>query len=749
MKIRETTGIVFLCCVMALALFACGKDRAESEAPPAQEEEAELFPKTADEPEDDDGEYWKKSFVFMRDQILTEPSPHFLKHPEGVFWGRQGNSLEKAFALAEELRLSGEKVRIAKGELDEPHAVRLVFAAFREEGEFSYGPDVPVFDPGQDRDLLDSVRSHYWVQIDRDGAWVDLDPSFPEAEIGRAFAVPDKTFDVLPENMIPGVEISLVVDSGVFSGDEAMRPSSETVLEWKGTLETVACGPLSLVVTANFQPPAGTKKTSSRKEEEQERGAAGMWGGLAGSKPAKPDAEAKAEGIMATYSARLSLGEEVLSSGSFSEIVETSGQKSREKILNVRLDFRVTSAGRDILSATRILFDKAGPIDVLPPFQRHAVLVTPNNVPDRVWEEELMRVSDEAFLSEVKTGVEKIRKNLDRKDISQSLLDDSLSLEARLGPALGHVVNMIFASTSDRISQDLGRALGILPYYSTPRIIITSFEGTEDRVDVSLDLRRDFLDGIPYPRQALGMRETFLYGRGVIESILEGKVLELLTGKQALTTAFLMSEAASRDIPIGMFSMLEKNELEEIDLPPRTRQKIEESLEKGDIVVLPVEGIEYDGEIRWGWWRIDPYGGDMVGVLDTGLHQAMISRTILETKGPLDKRMGFVIGAITGAVDTQWMLAAMVLKHGALTDEALEEAKEYMKNIKTYLCPEFGEKKSVTFVSGTVVNIEDCYKKEYSVGLSAGVEIKMGWCQNFAKGFACASTSILNSHLGR
>jgi len=46
-----------------------------------------------------------------------------------------------------------------------------------------------------------------------------------------------------------------------------------------------------------------------------------------------------------------------------------------------------------------------------------------------------------------------------------------------------------------------------------------------EEAHVSIDLRQDTIEAIPYPGQAIGMKETFLYGRGVIESILEGKVM--------------------------------------------------------------------------------------------------------------------------------------------------------------------------------------------------------------------------------
>ena len=51
-------------------------------------------------------------------------------------------------------------------------------------------------------------------------------------------------------------------------------------------------------------------------------------------------------------------------------------------------------------------------------------------------------------------------------------------------------------------------------------------------------------------------------------------------------------------------------------------------------------------------------------------------------------------------------------------------------------------------MSVTTVEIEDCFKHEIEIfKAEAGVVHQQGWCEKFAKGFACASTSILNYYL--
>jgi hypothetical protein len=399
-----------------------------------------------------------------------------------------------------------------------------------------------------------------------------------------------------------------------------------------------------------------------------------------------------------------------------------------------------------VSESERILFERTERKAEAPIFQRHAILIAPNRIPAEVWQSRLKAVSDKDLLADVKSQVEEIKKSLKAKKLTGSILQKSAELEEKLGPELGHLVNMIFASTSDEQTEKEGAALSVSSYYQVPRILICSFSGDQETSEAAFDLRQDRVEAVPLPGQALTMKRTFLYGRGVMESILEGKLLELLTGKPALTTAALMQEAAHRKIPIRTYSSLEKESINKIGAPEIVAEKLFSAVDSRRIVIIPEKSVEWEGRQRWGWWDVDPRTMETVGVLDTGLHQAVLERTILDSKGAVESKMGFVIGAIVGAVDTQWMIAGMILEYGEINKAALLEAKAYMKEIRALMCPGF-EKKVGVSAGVTIIDIEDCWKYEVGVSAEAGIEIKLGWCENFAKGFACASTQILNYYL--
>ena len=66
---------------------------------------------------------------------------------------------------------------------------------------------------------------------------------------------------------------------------------------------------------------------------------------------------------------------------------------------------------------------------------------------------------------------------------------------------------------------------------------------------------------------------------------------------------------------------------------------------------MPRRSVPWEGRARWGCGQIDPMTREPIGVLDTGLHQAMVQTSILEADGPLQSKAG-VIGALVGATDT-------------------------------------------------------------------------------------------------
>jgi len=686
-------------------------------------------------------EEWEESFVFVRDEIHFEPSPSVLKTNEGVLWGRRGNAVEQASLLAELLRENGAQARLAFGELDKSNALRLIDSMFPSRMDFDYHKDVLLSAPSEDRALSDSVRKHCWVQLSIDDRWIDLDPCFPDAEIGHAYASLDETSEDLDEDSLPELTILLEVERGKFSVDKIREPETIEIWEWSAPLHEALNRAMALKIVTDFRAIEGDEE----KKEESGSPMGGIMGGLAGG--SKKEKTKKPARVEALYEAILLLDNEEKVEGKFSQMIHAGEDEHEEMdtITTIQLRFKIDNLGRAPIEANRILFKKKDWDNNPHYFQRHSILITGNIIPLEAWEPDMKEALENKQLDSLKKTLEEIKTRLKNEKELKDAYETCVSLEEEIGSQAGHLINLIFASTSDSISSDLARSLSVLSYYSRPRILINSFEGTGEEQVVCMDLRLNSREAIPFPGQAAAMEGTFLYGRGVMESTLEGKVIELLTQSRPLTTAYLMQRAADNEIPIRMYSRLEKDSLEKVAIPSHIYQKVKSVIDRDHILIIPTDSVEFNGNNRWGWWDMDPQRGEVVGVLDTGLHQAVLQRTILDTSGMLHDDMGLVIGAMVGCVDTHWVLFALILEYGELDMAALQEAKEYMKTIGSYLCPGFDATAGIGV--GVSVELEDCWKEEVGIGFHGGLKIDQGWCAQFAKGFQCASTSIMNFYI--
>ena len=684
-------------------------------------------------PGDEEGE-WTEIFAGVRDGIRFDPTPSPLRAPHGVALDGRGNSLEQARLLAFRLTEAGEMVRFAQGRLDRDAAAQLLTQTLEPASRTLPAAGVPLSRPSEDEGLLRRLSDHYWLQIRRGDRWIDLDPSFEDSAPGAAVGELTQTLNRLPESSLPSLELRVAAYRG--------PGPSETVLRWEGGLDAVANAPVGLVVLAR----PGTASPAEPKS--------GGPLGFGGFSPVGGSKQEASKGQKMIYQLALTRNWETLAAGGFELAGGPEDPTGADAVERLVLVFEVHHPDGRTTSVSRPLFEASRDAPRPPPFQRHAILVTGNRIPGAYLEQALAVEVGGLDAAAVGEHLKGLRKRLAEGGDAEALYADAVALERRLGELSGHLINLVFAATSDALAEDLARRLSVYPHYEEPRILMTSFSGTGDRVELSLDLRLDRCAAIPLPGIPMQMREAFLYGRGVMESVLEAEVARLVTGKQPLSTAVLMRRAASQGVPIRLYSHRERGDLESLGMPAPALTRVSATLERGRLVALPARAIEFGDRTRWAWWEIDPVTRDTLGVLDTGLHQAFVSRTLIETKGVISKEMAWVIGALTGATDTHWTLAALILEHGDLGPAALREAKAYLSHIAKYLCPDtkvgkvWGEDLQLAEIK---LEIEGCWKKSWSVGAKkVGAEVTVladDWCKSFTHGFTCASMTILNAYM--
>ncbi|MDQ7842824.1 MAG: transglutaminase domain-containing protein [Armatimonadota bacterium] len=174
---------------------------------------------------------------FVQAEIRYEPYAGAVRGPRGTLLARAGNSLDRALLLAAMLRTAGHRVRFAQGALSPAQAEQLVRAAFpAREPSFKSGSGLmtitrralqhflllgnalsqarfgpPEGDAGAWARTVEEARRHVWVQVERDGRWLDLDTS-PGVAYGHSLVPAEFVRDELDTAVFPVVEISVEVE---------------------------------------------------------------------------------------------------------------------------------------------------------------------------------------------------------------------------------------------------------------------------------------------------------------------------------------------------------------------------------------------------------------------------------------------------------------------------------------------------------------------------------------------------------
>jgi hypothetical protein len=252
-------------------------------------------------------------FAFVRDQVRVEPYRGLLRGPRGVLAGMSGNSLDRALLLQTLLTESGITCRLMRGTLPQPVA-RQVLDRFISAGIADPFPpsepaqkadeqavllerggvptavlkDVqdraaarsaafwqPVWPQVDDRvafltdtlnhsgckplafaaiqaDLLDALSTHYWVQRQDAGQWIDLDPILSDSQPGKTLAERGEPLTSPPADQRHVLEFSLV-----YRTQEAGAAKEQVLLAQ--TLEAA---------TALFKPIAFSVQSADRDQPD-------------------------------------------------------------------------------------------------------------------------------------------------------------------------------------------------------------------------------------------------------------------------------------------------------------------------------------------------------------------------------------------------------------------------------------------------------------------------------------------------
>jgi hypothetical protein len=484
-------------------------------------------------------------------------------------------------------------------------------------------------------DLAKEAQAHCWVQFEKQGKWLDLDPSFADSTPGQASGRVEQTFVKLPEKLFQQVEIRVKVEecSVLLTGNALSEPKSRTLLTYKSHaadlsgLDLILChqpenwnGPVQELENALATPITDTgrirpvlvignkqwqKGEPFRLKPPTEKGIGAVGALLSGQGTRQALALAVAESIEFDFLQADGRKETVVR-----ELFDVVGQarRSAAKNLNAEEVRSATTKGTDMTEAVYDLFFTTGRID-------GAHVANAVKSPARA-----------------KDGPAEIT-------------------------ALMRRVNLAFALSSDAIVPRLNKPgeTAVLFYADSPRLFITELAFRAKSARMMLDLRRDHVRAV-----APGLEPVRLFNarvfRGVIDGTLELILIERLTkalrdeGKcgPLISTSSIYEQALAE----GVSSLLLPSETARLDqkIPENTLARLRQETSSGFVVVVPQRALAIAAAPRLAWWRVDPLSGETIAVGDDGLHPTATDFTITQSasRGKIQVAVRFVLAG--GAV---------------------------------------------------------------------------------------------------
>jgi len=675
--------------------------------------------------------------------VRFEPYRGILRGAIGSAIARSGNSADQSMLLAELLRRAGYKVRFARGELTDENMTTVIRGMYpRGRSDSAFSAEYLPYDPTADVSLREAVRDHSWVEVFQDNSWIPVDPSFPRAKIGETYASPAERFEAPVDAEYHHLEAVLRETLGSGETRELSR--------FSGTVADLALRPISLVAIA-----IPLRRRGNEPQQQSPRSPGGLLGGMGealGGKPEKKDEpnahKARDEVIGVAYERHLQIGgrrEKVAAT----VVLDTD---PRSVIRREWIEFRIVPTSGESRKIERTLFEASNNAKRPAEARRYSISIIPGRIPAAF-------AAQQTALAATLIDPKAIQRNAARlggispdNPKAKSVASELMAMDDAAGTVAGHLLALRFAAESDSLSGLIADGSGVMLAWTTPRILIAGVEVATSgnrRADakMTLDLRMDEVRSYPYPGAPTRLAILFNAARGIQESVIEGALVSLTTGRrETATTVRLIQAAEAANVPLLVISASTRSTLNDLPgAPPACLQMMEAAIAHGREVIVPARAVLLAGAQRWGWWELNPGSGEVVGVMEDGQHQGMVEYNANTEKIGLNPQSGGAIGALVGALATVGSASALMLKYGEVTPDLVNSLEEQLKEILCHSCPAKAEAKVSRRLSWSVA--DECVKRDLFKAES-GASAKNTFCDEYEKGFKCSAALFLGALRG-
>ena len=555
-------------------------------------------------------------FDFVRG-LGYESYPGSLRGTPGTLWSGAGNSIDQSSLLIAMLRAAGIPARYRHGSLSSADVQVLIGSMFPTPTQYSgYIPSgTSTADPLNDADLLAETSDHWWVEAYLPGqGWVDMDPSFASAAIGQSFATPsaggNDSIAELPDSLRHKIRLRLKIEDYYPLNTGQGNLSYSYPLDFTFNSVEIATQPVSFANLVDTEGQPGLVFTA----------------------------------VTHTYTPYLLIGEEAFLGQSYQdvftnfalgtifhtglwlsvELIHPDGSsETHERELADRIGVAARQAGGS-LSINLAVSSSTPPL--VTPFDIYTTGFWPNLVPEGTLERS--RASALLTLDEINADAQRLMEldaasslsPVDEEDLRRIRYNFQVNMARYLWD-----VGLTFAEAADRLLVDTQAGVFVRAYYDSPRLVTVGVQpGDGSDPTFTLDLRNTSVRTIPFPGQAETAAIGFNMVKGIVESGLEGAALSSALGQTALTTARLFEAATAQGIGSTIITDNNLSWLESLPISEEAKARITTSALEGKILIVPQTPVLVDGDTYMGWWEVDSVSGETIGVMENGLHVALL-----------------------------------------------------------------------------------------------------------------------------
>jgi len=691
------------------------------------------------------GKDLEEIFARISAGVRYEPYYGIQRGSLGTAISRSGNSADQSMLLAEVLRRAGYKVQYARGILSGGNLDAAIRGMYPPGiAVDSVGEEYAPYDPATDAELRKVVSDHMWVEVFQGETWLPLDPSFPRAKVGESYAQGSERFDAPADALFQRVDAVLK--------EETVNGRSRELARFAGTSSDLGMKPISLVVRAIPQSTGGDVPQQAKGSPAA--AVSGMNDALGGATAPPPPPKATPKKMVGVAYVR------DLSVGAVSQKVQRTTVRDGDAGAAIRrewIEFNLTAPGMQPRRVERVLYQADEKSKAPSVERRYTISVLSGRIPRSFADEQTYLAKSLVNVETFESRAKRLADTSPDDPGAKGKAIELASLGDALGTVAGHLMALRFAAESDSLSRRIADGTAMALAWATPRIFIVGIEmtgGAKGLMDakVSLDLRLDEVRAYPWPGAPSAIVPLFQTARGIQESVIEGRLVALSTGRDATAnTAQIISVAEKQGVPLVVINTSTRSRLGEIvpGIPPTCVQMMDAALAKGREIIIPSRAIALGGEQQWGWWEVDPASGQVVGVMQNGEHQGMVEYSVNSEEMGLNDDTGKIFGMMMGSITTVGTLSGLLLKYGEVTPQVVAELESYVSKILCNSCIESAAAKASVSGPGASISAgNECYQAKRKFGgggFNVGAEIKVGFCAAYGDGFKCSSGLILRA----